>query len=865
MKHRYSAKTKLAIFLPIALAALGMQGCRWDDSMYERYVNVNEDKNKNKVSKCSYDLMSLNEGRYIKKDGDKFTCGKYSDLLLKNTSAALDDCTADEIAFATEAMGYENCPVRAFYCVPRLILEDGEDQKLTHGADMCSDCDKDQINCGDGCVNLMNDPKHCGTCDNDCTANGQTICIAGKCGTKVELSTCSEDFLTCYKVKDHDLWLSPEDVEQLKDENYELENTNDPECVSPANEKTCNAKGCMNYTSCADSYICVAENDGESYACKCPPGTVEIEETTEATGETTKRCADPNEMEHCGINNVNKKGINCTTLSDADLRACNGTSCVCKPGYVECEGKCIDPLTEDKFCGVDEKCQNGAACDVSFQKQKCSEGRCECPEGKLNCEGDCIAPNENQLFCGAKGLCNSDDSNSENYKGISCEKASRQCVIEEGIPKCQCDEDEHYDEITEKCVVDSSPNSCGKDNPVDCTAIYHPEARCKNDKCTCPGDLVRIDESPYWEKYQAKQNVMDGSILVPTSWCIDINYDNEFCGQNLETCTESQICINGECKTLDGMSKTECTAGTNRVVCGGNRCISFKSNHMDNCGECASDWCSNGVLPYIHGCHGKIGYGMYNCTACYYAGGEPGKKCNAQYSICDNQKCSCNYNETDLMIGNQRMCVNLDENKLTTCKGESCIHGFTCRDGWGDCKDGNSTNTSGVADGKIGTDGCETNIYEGQSIKTDDKVHTIENCGACNQTCEPSNVESAICSFGQCKYSKCISSDKEAYGDCDGNTANGCESDLHSVDHCGVCGKKCSEGGCEEDKDKKEYRCCWNNTKYTTGTLTQADCCKETDLYQACNKNWFRDTRYTCAKGTPTIDTGGWCSWTPVN
>ena len=916
MKHRYDAKTKLTIFLPIALAALGMQGCRWDDSMYERYVKDD------KVVECKgYYLLSLNDGRYIRQINETdWACGDYDTVglpeqvtksVICESDAENGCCTKDEISLAEDAMGKGLCPRKAHNCVPRVLANGKISNK---NKEMCSECDPGQIKCGDKCVNTkensshcgscsgldavcdfenehktcvngecnanceglickvdgvpqcvdkMNDPKHCGKCDNDCTKEGQTICNAGKCDTKVELSKCSDPFFTCYKVKDHDLWLSPEDFEQLKDEkNYELENKDNPECVSPANEKTCNATGCMNYTSCADSYICVAENEGESYACKCPSGTVEIE-TTDATGETTKRCADPNEMEHCGINNENKKGINCTTLSDAALRACNGTSCVCKPGYVECEGNCIDPLTEDKFCGVDEKCQNGATCD-GLQGQNCIQGRCECPEGKLNCEGDCISPSENQLFCGAKGLCNSDDSNSENYKGISCEKASRQCVIEEGIPKCQCDEDEHYDVITEKCVVDSSPNSCGIEDPVDCTAIYHPEAKCKNNKCTCPGGLVRIDESPYWEKYQAKQNVMEGSILVPTSWCIDINYDNEFCGQNLETCNGDQICIKGECKVLNDLSKSECTSGSKRVVCG-NRCIHLNDNNMENCGKCASGWCSNGVLPYIHGCHGKIGYGMYNCTACYYGEGEAGKKCNDRYSICDSNKCSCNYNETDLMIDGNYMCVNFEEKKITTCSGESCVHGFTCRDGWGDCKDGNSTNTSGVADGKIGTDGCETNIYEGQSINTDDKVHTIENCGACNQTCEPSNVESAICSFGQCKYSKCISSDKEAYGDCDGNTANGCESDLHSIDNCGVCGKKCSEGGCEEDKDKKEYRCCWNNTKYTTGTLTQDDCCDGTELYQACNKNWFRDTRYTCAKGTPTIDTGGWCSWSKVN
>ncbi len=64
------------------------------------------------------------------------------------------------------------------------------------------------------------------------------------------------------------------------------------------------------------------------------------------------------------------------------------------------------------------------------------------------------------------------------------------------------------------------------------------------------------------------------------------------------------------------------------------------------------------------------------------------------------------------------------------------------------------------------------------------------NCGSCGNVCNLANA-TEICLSGSCNVSSCSS----GYGNCDGNHANGCETNTNtSEDHCGSCGNDCSVG-----------------------------------------------------------------------
>jgi len=62
---------------------------------------------------------------------------------------------------------------------------------------------------------------------------------------------------------------------------------------------------------------------------------------------------------------------------------------------------------------------------------------------------------------------------------------------------------------------------------------------------------------------------------------------------------------------------------------------------------------------------------------------------------------------------------------------------------------------------------------------------------SCNPTCSNSHGTTSCSSSGTCRPS-CSS----GYDDCDGNTANGCETQLGTTSNCGSCGDACSSGTC---------------------------------------------------------------------
>ena len=76
----------------------------------------------------------------------------------------------------------------------------------------------------------------------------------------------------------------------------------------------------------------------------------------------------------------------------------------------------------------------------------------------------------------------------------------------------------------------------------------------------------------------------------------------------------------------------------------------------------------------------------------------------------------------------------------------------------------------------MASDGCETN--------TDgDPQH----CGSCNHACSFPNA-GASCTGGTCVLGACDPN----YQDCDGNAANGCESNSQTDNnHCGGCANNC--------------------------------------------------------------------------
>jgi hypothetical protein len=81
---------------------------------------------------------------------------------------------------------------------------------------------------------------------------------------------------------------------------------------------------------------------------------------------------------------------------------------------------------------------------------------------------------------------------------------------------------------------------------------------------------------------------------------------------------------------------------------------------------------------------------------------------------------------------------------------------------------------------------CNGNVADGCESNLQTDPH---NCGSCGRICFAPNA-TMVCMAGSCQIGSC----NPGFGDCDGNVLNGCETSLNTVSNCGACGVTCGVG-----------------------------------------------------------------------
>jgi len=205
------------------------------------------------------------------------------------------------------------------------------------------------------------------------------------------------------------------------------------------------------------------------------------------------------------------------------------------------------------------------------------------------------------------------------------------------------------------------------------------------------------------------------------------------------TCVSNNDCLGGQC-TNGICQDASCTDGVQSgtetdVDCGGAACAPCASGlHCGANRDCTSGVCASGACA------------QPSCTDKTQNGDETDTDCGGSCQTClPGQRC-----------------------KLPTdCAGGNCTSGtcsLTCLDGKGNC-DGDASN------------GCETNL------KT-----SADHCGACDTPCNLPHA-SALCNGGKCAVDKCTA----PYADCDGDPSNGCEVNTSTdAANCSTCGTVCA-------------------------------------------------------------------------
>jgi hypothetical protein len=187
-----------------------------------------------------------------------------------------------------------------------------------------------------------------------------------------------------------------------------------------------------------------------------------------------------------------------------------------------------------------------------------------------------------------------------------------------------------------------------------------------------------------------------------------------------------------------------CPAGFDR--CAGGACLDTRTS-TDHCGACNNVCALANAVPACEG------------GRCVPAA------CNPGFADCDGDPTNGCETSTQSSLAHCGRCNNAcpTAGGTSVCRDGVCRVG-ACAGGFASC-DGNDAN------------GCET-----------DTRSSLEHCGACRRPCVRANA-TARCTAGLCAVGAC----GPGFANCDGNDANGCETDLRSsLAHCGACAIRCA-------------------------------------------------------------------------
>ncbi len=354
--------------------------------------------------------------------------------------------------------------------------------------------DRQEICASDNeCHDLQNDKNHCGKCDEKCL--GDKVCNAGKCEDPAPAGECKANEEKCDDGC-HDL---NNDAKNCGKCGNDCNKDIDPD----APQKVCNAGKCEDPAPAGE---CKANEE------KCDDGCHDLNN-------------DPQNCGSCG-NDCNKD-----IDPDAPQMVCSNKKCElkCSDEEIICDGKCVDPKTDNHFCGAQNGCSGENAGFVCGDELKCSDSKCICKDTTLSaCLGSeglfCTNPQSDNAHCGCNassaGL---DCSSLPNTESGSCESGS--CSITCNLPYVDCNHD-----ASDGCeaTLDSVEHCGACDNA--CFTDNTSAAACVQGVCQieCNADAVMCDDK-----------------------CAVLDSDAHNCGWCGYACSRDQVCSNGLCTLKD--------------------------------------------------------------------------------------------------------------------------------------------------------------------------------------------------------------------------------------------------------------------------------------------------------------------------
>lgn len=717
----------------------------------------------------------------------------------------------------------------------------------------------------------LDDADNCGRCNNKCSDTGDA-CIDGKC---ISVNKCNPNELACRctgSVANGDFKCSPiRDGEEVsKDERVCIDSTSDQMCGITKCEDFKGEEVCPIGRSC--------DTSRGTATCVCSEGTYEIEGGA---------CASPYSREHCGINPVNP-GFACT----GEGQLCDGTKCICPPNFSNCTDsndntECTD-LSHDRYnCG---SCNND--CTTHDPNAICKNFECVCPDTHVKCNGKCIDPKTDANYCGAEASCTDDAMGMTCGTNQLCNDGKCKCndgfvdvdLDDSTPPKCVAIDTQPHAEYSKYCGitdVNQSYQNCNKIEFAKCSAkdeqficdcidgyipIYDTVDNAKK-LIACIGNDIANNQNEVACEYKTKDdNTADYTNCYRA--CSE-NDRVDHCNPNykdgsLWSCVDNR-CVLGcgshrsQCKKRAYNPKTGDYTDFDAFTCVDNKRLTEKrytdeEQFLCECSTCPSTN-ENEVCLDLYDPSDKSTNpdatainSLNHCSACYDSCSEKGlMRCAKPTPDSDSYTCLCAEDQHSVYYKDKLECLPDDiESYHFDCKSIDDKIICTCKDGYVDY-DGNFQN------------GCE--LYAFNDTTRCSKGGTNTDVVNCNEHIEEYNVMFASCSNGSCSYSSCIA----GYSECNGETSDGCENDLSSLDHCGKCANRCALGcnkfgnGCENfcvaNPSTNEKSCCATGEFQSVHDVSEITCCDGYKLfhyqYRAGVPSCFYKSHYGCFESAP--------------
>lgn len=697
----------------------------------------------------------------------------------------------------------ENCGDCGTICEPPGVSDDvGE---VCCNGECCGTFSSERDNrcCTEGgnptCADVMNDPNHCGECQNFCGPD--QVCCDGECAdwccfpACVEGQLCCDGTGTCRDVLADEANCGACDFACAVDPALNIQCCNG--VCKPLAISVENCGACENFCtginpSCCNGNCCPAENT-------CCFGT-----------NCVNRNTDNN---NCGV---------CGTVCTSGHSCVNGMCIACDPpcltaGTACCNNSCIDILSDESNCGrCGYACASGLTCcggvckNTQMDMYNCGECGIECPQGI----------NQINLWQCCSGVCRNLKSDPEN-----CGTCGAVCPEPPGdtftVPKCQLG---HCAEPYCTCEPEGMPATPGPND------VAFP--------ATCSGNTVNCDGSCYfnavgggWVLYEApglEQPFASCGQEPDYTYCADDRIscvddklacvgDIYFCVNNIEGQDMATYCIPKasfdpltQAKIGEYIGAENCAAGCsgdgsecdpacgNGKTCCSSTCVDMQTD-KNNCGSCGTkcaddEACKDGT-----------------CAGC-------SPPCAAGETCCEGGTTCCEVCCEDACCPSGESCV---EGVCVTCTpactaGQTCCGGSCCPAGRICCDQTCCAAGEFCENGHCAT--CNPVCYPDETCCSGTCIRW--KCGECPNACASAEI---VC-CGLVGQEVCCPEGQT----CVGNVCYGCTPPCSESQDC--CDEVCTEVGTDTDCSGCDNACgegtkCCDKVCTATGTDTNCSDC----------------------------------------